>query len=104
MLARLFVVFFVEAADQLLEHRAHAVVVQRRQLHAAVGIFHWQRRKIGLGIEEIVDQVTKDVGVHQLLDLVAEIELGEDFLHVGREAVQISNEVIAQALSCRAGF
>ena len=71
------------------------MVVQRGQLDAAAGILHWQRREIDLGVEEVVDQVTKDVGLHQLLDLVAEVELGEDFLHVGRKAVQIRNEVIA---------
>ena len=32
------------------------------------------------------------------------VELGEDFLHVGRKAVQIRNEVIAQALACCAGL
>ncbi|MDT4886030.1 hypothetical protein FQZ97_1223360 [compost metagenome] len=104
MLACLFVIFFVEAADQLLEHRAHAVVVQRGQLDAAVGIFHWQRREIDLRVEEVIDQVAKDVGIHQLLDLVAEVELGEDFLHVRREAVQVRNEVIAQPLPRRAGL
>ncbi len=44
------------------------------------------------------------MGIHQLLDLVAEVELGEDLLHVAREAVQIRNEVITQALPCRAGL
>jgi len=104
VLASLFVVFFVEAADQLLKHRAHAVVVQGGQLDAAVGILHRQRREIDLGVKEVVDQVAKDVRIHQLLDLVAEVELGEDFLHVGRKAVQICNEVIAQALACCAGL
>ena len=80
------------------------MVIQCRQLDAAVGILHWQRREIDLGVEEVVDQVAQDVGIHQLLDLVAEVELGEDFLHVGREAVQIRNEVIAQPLPRRAGL
>ena len=104
MFPRFLIVFFVEAADQLLEHGAHAVVVQRGQLNAAVGILHRQRREIDLGVEEVVDQVTKDVRIHQLLDLVAEVELGEDFLHVGREAVQVRNEVIAQALALAASL
>ncbi len=92
------------ARAQLLEHRAHAVVVQRRELDAAVGILHRQRREIDLGVEKVVDQVAEDVGIHQLLDLVAEVELGEDFLHVGREAIEIGDEVIAQALACRTGL
>lgn len=104
VLARLFVVVFVETADQLLEHRAHAVVVQRRQLDAAVGILHRQRRKIDLRVEEVFNQVTENMGIHQLLDLVAEVELAEDLLHVGRETVQIRNEVITQTLPCRAGL
>ncbi len=102
--ASFLVVFFVEAADQLLEHRAHAVVVERGQLSFPVGILHRQGREVDLGVEEVVDQVAEDVGIHQLLNLVAEIELGEDFLHVGREAVQVCNEVIAQALSLAASF
>ena len=46
----------------------------------------------------------ENMGIHQFLNLVAEVELGEDLLHVGREAVQICNEVIAQALACCAGL
>ncbi len=80
------------------------MVIQCRQLDAAVGILHWQRREIDLGVEEVVDQVAQDVGIHQLLDLGGEVELGEDFLHVRREAVQVCNEVIAQPLPRRAGL
>ena len=87
MLTRFFVVLLVESTDQFLKHRAHAVVVQRRQLYATVGILHRQRREINFRVEEIFDQVAKNVRIHQLLDLVAEVELGEDFLHVGGEAV-----------------
>jgi hypothetical protein len=104
VLARLFVVLFVEAADQLLEHGAHAVVVQRRQLDAAIRVLHGQRREVDLGVEEVLDQVAQDVGIDQLLDLVAEIELGEDFLHVGRETVEVGDEVVAQALPLAASF
>ena len=33
-----FIVLFIEAADELFEDRAHAVVVQARQAHGAVAI------------------------------------------------------------------
>ena len=42
MLASLFIVFLVEAADQFLKHRAHAMVVERGQADAAIGIFDRQ--------------------------------------------------------------
>jgi hypothetical protein len=38
VLARLFIVLFVEAPDQLLEHGAHAVVVEAGVLHGAVSV------------------------------------------------------------------
>ena len=38
VLARLFVVLLVEAPDQLLEDRAHRVVVEARVLHRAVAV------------------------------------------------------------------
>ena len=47
MLAGLFVVLLVEAADQLLEDGAHAVVVQ------AAG------RQVEVGVEELLDQAPR---------------------------------------------
>jgi len=45
VLARLLVVVLVELADQLLEDRAHRVVVDTR------------RRQVDLGVEELADSV-----------------------------------------------
>ena len=104
MLACLFIVIFVKAADQLFEHSAYAMVVQRRQLDAAVGILHRQRREIDLRVEEIFNQVAQNVGIHQLLDLVVETELGEDFLDVRRKSIQIRNKIITQPLACGTGL
>lgn len=53
---------------------------------------------------EALDQVAQDVGIDELVDLVAKIELGEDFLHVERETVEVGNEVVAQALTGCAGL
>ena len=48
--ARLFIVFLVKLADQLLEDRAHRMVIDPG------------RREGNVGIEELVDQRAKGVG------------------------------------------
>ncbi len=47
--------------------------------------------------------MAEDVGIDHLLNLIAEGEFVEDFLHIGRKAIQIIDEVIAQALALAAG-
>jgi len=86
VLARFFVVVFVELADQLFEDGAHRVVVDAR------------RREVDVGIEELIDQRADGVGLRQRLQLVAELEVLEDVLHVGREAVEVVLEVGEQLL------
>lgn len=95
MFTSLFVVFLVEAADQLLEHRAHAVVVQCGQLDPAIRVLNRQRGKIDLGVEKVIDQVTEDVSLDHRLDLVSKFEFRQNVLNVRREAVQVINEVVA---------
>jgi len=86
VLARLFIVLFVELADQFLEDRTHRVVVDAR------------RREIDLGIEELVDQRTDGVGLGQRLELIAELEVLDDVLNIGRESVEVVLEVGEQLL------
>ena len=44
-------------------------------------------------VEEFLDQATKNVGVEERGELVAKLELVEDLLDIGREAIQIRLEV-----------
>ena len=97
VLARLLVVLLVEAAHQLLEDRAHAVVVEAEVAHAAVGVHHRVGAQVDVGRGELLDQRAERVGLGEARDLVAELEAVEDVLHVGRETVEPGPEVGLQA-------
>ena len=93
VLAGLLVVLLVEAADQLLEDRAHRMVVEARQLHRAVAVQDRVRAEVDRRVEELLDQRAERVGLREPRDLVAELEVLEDVLHVRREAVEVGLEV-----------
>ena len=103
VLARLLVVLLVEAAHQLLEDRAHAVVVEAGMLDRAVGVAHRIGAQVDVGRGELLDQRAQGVGAGQARDLVAELEVVEDVLHVGREPVQVRLEVGGELLAVGAG-
>jgi hypothetical protein len=100
--ASLFVVCLVEAADKLLENRAHGVVVEAGILHRAVAVQHRLRAEIDRRIEEFLDQGAEHIGLGELRDLIAELEVVEDFLHVRRKAVEVGFEVGLQLRLARA--
>ncbi len=91
MLAGFLVVLLVEAAHELLEDRAHRVVVESG------------RGEVDRRIEELLDQRSDRIGSRQARDLVAELVRVEDLLHVGRDPVEISLEVEPQLLLARPG-
>ena len=93
VLARLFVVLLVEAPDQLLEDRAHAVVVEAGMPDRAVGVHHRIRAQVDVGRGELLDQRAEGVGLGEARDLVAELEVLEDVLDTRREAVEVVLEV-----------
>ncbi len=86
MLARLLVVLLVEPANQLLEDRPHGVVV------------HAGGREVNAGIEEHVDQRAQGVVFGKRGNLVPELEVIEDVLDVGGEAVEVVLEIGEQLL------
>ena len=86
VLAGLFVVVFVELAHQFLEHCAHGVVVDAG------------RREVDVGVKKLVDQRADGVGLGQRVQLVAELEVLQDVLDIGREAVEIIFEIGQQLL------
>lgn len=93
MLARLFVVLLVEAADQLLEDGAHGVVVERWQDLVAVRVFDPFGTEIDADVEELLDQVAEDVRLDEGGDLVAGLEFIEDFLDIRGKVVQVGLEI-----------
>jgi hypothetical protein len=103
VLAGLLIVLLVEATDQLLEDRAHRVVVEARVLHRAVAVLHRVRAQVDGRAEELFNQGAERVGLGEARDLVAELEVVEDLLHVGREAIQIRLEIGFELLLAGAG-
>ena len=103
VLARLLVVLLVEAAHQLLEDRAHAVIVEPGMLHRAVAVAHRIGAQVEFGRGELLDQRAQGIGAGQPRNLVAELEVVEDVLHVGREPVEVGGEIGSELLAVRAG-
>ena len=103
VLARLLVVLLVEAPDQFLEDRAHAVVVEAGVPDRAVGVAHRGRAQVDVGGGQLLDQRAQGVGPGESLYLVAELEVVEDVLHAGREPVEPGPEVGLELLAVGAG-
>src|SRR5690349_17678654 len=82
VLARLFVVLLVEAPYELLEHRAHAVVVEARMLNRTICGEHRVRAQIDVWREQLLDQSSKRISLRQARNLIAELEILEYVLHV----------------------
>ena len=98
VLAGLFVVVLVEAADEFLEHRAHGVVVEAGQVADRVGA------EVDVLVEELLDELAERIGLGEAGNLVAELEVVEDVLHVRREAVEVGLEVVLELLLGGAGL
>ena len=103
MFAGLLVVLLAEAADQLLEDGAHAVVVEPGQAHVAGGVEDRVGAEVDGGVEELVDEIAERVGLDQGRDLVVEAELFEDLLHVFGKTGEVVFEVGAQLLGAGRG-
>ena len=93
VLAGLLVVLLVEASHQLLEDRAHAVVVEAGVLDCPVGLAHLLRSQVHVRRSQLLDKRPQRVRLGQARHLVTELEVVDDLLDVGREAVQIRLEV-----------
>ena len=87
--AGLLVIFLVEPADEVLKDGSHGVVVQPGQLFCPVVV----EDRLGAEIhawrqESLYERVESTVG-GEPSDLVAELELVQDVLDIGGEAVQV---------------
>ena len=77
MFAGFLVVFFVETANQFLENRAHAVIVQSRMLED--GFLFILINRIGTEVNirghELFNHRTENVRLNHGINLIAEFEL-----------------------------
>ena len=94
VLTGLLVVGLVEAAHKLLEDGAHGMVVQPRKVAARL------RAEVDVLADELLDDRAENVGLDHGVNLVAELELIENFLHVGRKAVEICLKIRFELLRC----
>ena len=97
VLAGLLVVFLVEFADELLEDVAHAEVAQSGQF-AAVGVELVFGGEVDAGVGEFFEHVEQHVLGGHVPYLRPQLELIDDLLHVGAEAVEVVHEVGLQEL------
>ena len=80
VVARGFVGQFVEASDEILEEQPHVLV---RHL-----------RRMQIDVAEFRNDEVEDVRLAHLLDFVIELEEIEDAADVGREALDVADEVL----------
>jgi hypothetical protein len=78
--------------------RWHGVIVHGRMFHGAVAVENRIGAEIDAGIEELGDERAEGVGLGQARDGVAEFEVIEDVLHVGRESVEVGFEIGSESL------
>ena len=83
VLASLLVVLLVEAPDELLEDRAHSVVVQTFQTYGAVPVQDGAWAEVDRAVQEFLQQRSECVGFDQRGYLVVKPELLQDLLNVG---------------------
>lgn len=96
VLAGFFVVGLIEAANQLLKQRAHGMVVQAGQIAARPGA------EVDIPADKLLNDCAENISFDHGRDLIAELELLQNFLHVRGEAVQIRFKVRLELLPCRA--
>ena len=101
--AGFLVVLLVELTDQFLKNRTHTMVVQTRMLEN--GLFfilvHWVRTEVDVRRYKFFNDCAEDVCLDHSVDLIAELELLQDLLHIWRETIKICFKVRFQCLLLR---
>lgn len=90
--AGFFVVLLVEFANEFFKHVTHSEVGERRQRFAPA-VFAFHRREVDVGTRKLFNEQKGDAGVPHGFELVAQLELGDDFLNVGAKAVEVEFKV-----------
>ena len=104
MLPGFLIVLFVEAPHELLEDRAHRVVVETRLPERSVAVVDGGGAYVDRGIEELLDERSERIALRETRDLVAEFEIVEDVLYIRRKAVEVRLEVGPELLLACARF
>ena len=97
VLSGLFVVLFVETADQLLEDIAHPQIGECGQ-QIAVGVGRLFGTEVDPGGGKLLQNIEEDVLLCHMGDLGTELELLDDLLHIGAEAAEIFVEIALEQL------
>ena len=96
VLAGFFVVGLVESPHQFFKEGTHGMIIQTGQIAARLGA------EIDILADKLLNHRTKNIGVDHGCDLVAELELVQNLLNVGRKAVEIRFKIRLELLACRA--
>ena len=96
MLAGFFVIGLVEAAHQLFKNGTHGMVIKPGQIPILL------RTQVDILADEFLDNCAENVGFNHRIDLIAELELVQNLLHIRGESVQICLKVRLQFLCRRA--
>ena len=89
--AGLLIVFLVELTNQFLKNRTHAVVVQTRMLENCLFfvLIHRVRTEVNVRRYKFFNNCAENVCLDHGIDLITELELLQNLLHIRREAVKI---------------
>ena len=93
--ACLLVVFLIELADQFLKNRTHAVVVQPGVLQYSLRIvlINRLRREVDIRRNKFLNNCSQNIRLNHRINLIAELELLQNLLHIRRKTVQVSLKV-----------
>ena len=101
--AGFLVIFLVELTDQFLENRTHTVVVQTGMLENGLFLIlvHRIRAEVDVRRYKFFNDCAENVCLDHGVDLIAELELLQNLLHIRRETVQIGFKIRFQGLLLR---
>ena len=80
------------------------MVVEAGMPEGTVGLFHRIGAQVDVGRRQLLDQRTQGVGPGEPRNLVAELEVLKDILHIGREPLQVGLEIGGELLAAGASL
>ena len=101
--AGFLIVLLVELTDQFLENRTHAVVVQTGMLEDGPFFVFVHRvwAEVDVRRYKFFNDCTEDICLDHGVNLIAELELLQNLLHIRRESVKICFKIRFQGLLFR---